>query len=202
MKSRSLSTVGFIVSNRDRVCWIFGIDQPSNPSIAALSLMKSRVSRHFPGDCETGYTWPVGRSWFLNDVKLQQSIYKSCVIIAVCFSAEWSLCRSLLGGSCGSAGSELKIWCAIVVNNGLTTTVKGEQIECTVCTVVKEVWVRCELGEVTGSTYCSVTKPRSFWRSVRQSKHVCTECEGGWVSPGWHAKDGPRRYVRFHSKKT
>ena len=52
------------------------------------------------------------------------------------------------------------------------------------------------------STYWSVTVPLSFWKLVRQSKHVYTVCEGGWMSSGWHAKYGPRRYVRFHSLKT
>jgi hypothetical protein len=103
------------------------------------------------------------------------------------------------------AGSGLKMWC-----------VKEDQIQewkvhrqsvpyalfrmCGERSLI-QVWngrtycsVRCERSL---STYCSVTVPLSFWRSVRQSKH-------GWMSSGWHAKYGPRRYVRclteYHRK--
>ena len=65
---------------------------------------------------------------------------------------------------CGSARTELEMWCAIVVNRWLTTREKHQHrvkddkmwtdrvysVYCTEC-VVKEVWVRCETGEVTGS---------------------------------------------------
>jgi hypothetical protein len=44
--TRRPNTVGFIVPNRDSICWIFGI-----------GLKKSRVSRHFSGDFRTGCTW-------------------------------------------------------------------------------------------------------------------------------------------------
>ena len=82
---------------------------------------------------------------------------------------------------CGSAWTELKMWCAIVVNRGLTTRVKGEQRECTVCTVVKEVWVRCETGEVTVSTYwvrTVVSQYRSLFGIV-ESGPSDVELQGG-----------------------
>ena len=73
------------------------------------------------------------------------------------------------------------MWCAIVVNRGLTTRVKGEQRECTVCTVVKEVWVRCETGEVTVSTYwvrTVVSQYRSLFGIV-ESGPSDVELQGG-----------------------
>ena len=98
VKSRRPNTVGFIAPNLDSVCWIFGIGQPSNPPVAALSLTKSRVSRHFPGDFRTGCTW---LQWVARDSSMTPSLSNAstCVLIAVCFSAEWCLCWSLLEGS-------------------------------------------------------------------------------------------------------
>ena len=120
---------------------------------------------------------------------------------------------------CGSARTELKMWCAIVVNRWLTTRVKHqhretmmircEQTECTVCTVQNVWWKKSESG-VKRAKWPAIRTQYVVrchssplpWRLIRQSKHVCTVCEGGWMSPGWHAKYGPRRYVRFHSLKT
>jgi hypothetical protein len=57
---------------------------------------------------------------------------------------------------CGSARTELKMWCAIVVSRGLTTRVWGEQTGCTVCTVQNVWWKKSESGV-----------KRAKWSSVR-----------------------------------
>ena len=116
---------------------------------------------------------------------------------------------SILITVCGSARTELKMWCAIVVNRGLTTKVKGEQTVCTVCTVQNVWWKKSESGvkrakwPAVRTQYVLQCHSTPLLLEIGQTiKHVCTECEGRWMSSGWHAKYGPRRYVWFHSLKT
>ena len=73
---------------------------------------------------------------------------------------------------CGSAWTELKMWCVIVVNRGLTTRVKGEQTVCTVRSLSQE-WNGRSDRQCVLSTYCSVTVPLSLGdRSDNQNMYA------------------------------
>ena len=67
--------------------------------------------------------------------------------------------------------------------------IRCEQTECTVCTVQNVWWKKSESGV-----------KRAKWQAVCteyvQSKHVCTECEDGWMSSGWHAKYGVDQTIK------
>ena len=134
-------------------------------------------------------------TWIFNIVKI---IYCQFFNIYCWFLDIWNS-KYIFSNSCGSARTELTMWCTIVVNRGLTTRVKVNR-QCVLYVLYRMCGEKKSQSGVKRAKWPAV--PLSFWRSVRQSKHVCTVCEGGWMSSGWHAKYGPRRYVRFHSLKT
>ena len=79
---------------------------------------------------------------------------------------------------CGSARTELKMWCAIVVNRWFTTRVRGEQTVCTVCTVQNVWWKNSESGV-----------KRAKWPAIRTqcvTKLFNTESsKASWLSSWW-----------------
>ena len=98
---------------------------------------------------------------------------------------------------CGSARTELKMWCTIVVNRGFTTRVKDEQTVCTVCTVQNVWWKKSESGEVTGSTYSlrtAVSQYPSLFGDRSDNQNMYAQCVrlDEWAQGGMRSN---RQYV-------
>ena len=107
-----------------------------------------------------------------------------------------------LGSACGTARTELKMWCAIVVNRGLTTIVKHQHREkedkmwtdrvycvyCTECVVKRSLsqeWNGRSDRQYVLSTYCGVTVPLSLGdRSDNQNMYVHSVRMNEWAQGG------------------
>ena len=83
----ALNAVSALEALASLACCMFGMGQPSNPLVVALSMTKSRVSLNSPLGLQTGCTW---LQWFALDSSMTSSLSSAStwVRIACCFSAE------------------------------------------------------------------------------------------------------------------